>query len=140
MCILLIHVLFCFCLSDRLREDDLADVQRKLLAATTKWYNLGLELGQRASTLDCIDVKYRSDPSTCFRQVLKLWLNGVDPSPTWQAMVKALNSSTVAKYQLAKEIEADLPTATAVQPVSPQPQSPPSISPQLLSPGLYYHC
>jgi len=109
MCILLVHVLFCFCLSDPLSEDDLADVRRKLHAATTEWYNLGLELGQLPSTLDSFDAKHSSDPAQCFREILKVWLNEIDPPPTWQAMVNALNSSTVGHHQLAEEIQAELP-------------------------------
>jgi len=91
-----------------LREDDLADVQRKVYAARTEWYDLGLELGQRSSDLDSIALKYSRDPAPCFRQILKVWLNGVDPSPTWQAMVNALNSSTVGHCQLAQQIQAEI--------------------------------
>ena len=108
---LLLHV---FCLSDRLSVDDLADVQRKLFAVRTEWYNLGLELGQRVPTLDSIDAKCSGDPSQCFRQVLAEWLKGVNPPPTWQAMVKALKSPTVEQYRLAEHIQTEL---------SPQPPS-----------------
>ena len=55
--------------------DDLAAVQRKLFVVRTEWYNLGLELGQ----------------------VLTEWLKGVNLPPTWQAMVNALKSPTVAQ-------------------------------------------
>ena len=98
-----------FCLSDPLSEKDLADVQTKVYDARTKWYNLGLKLGQLPSALDSIDDKHSSDPSQCFCEVLKVWLNEVDPPPTWQAMMNALNSSTVGHHQLAEEIQAELP-------------------------------
>jgi len=99
----------CACLPDRLSVDDLVAVQRKLYAVRNEWYNLGLELGQRASTLDSIDTRYSSDPSKCFCQVLKEWLKGIDPPPTWQAMVNALKSPTVAQHHVAEEIQTKLP-------------------------------
>ena len=121
-----------FCLSDRLSVDDLVVVQRKLYAVNTEWYNLGLELGQRPSTLDSIEAKYNSDPSQCFRQVLKEWLKGISPPPTWRAVVEALKSPTVRQYQVAQQIETELPPAPSMQPLSPQPHSPrlPSMSAQ----------
>ena len=96
--------------------DDLADVQRRLYVVKTEWYNLGLELGQRVSTLDSIDTKYSGDPSQCFRQVLKEWLKGVNPPPTWQAMVNALKSPTVAQPQVAEHIQLPQPPSASAQP------------------------
>ena len=123
-----------FCPADRLSVDDLAAVQRKLYPAKTEWYNLGLELGLGSSTLDSIDAKYSSDPSQCFRQVLKEWLKGIDPPRTWQAMVNALKSPTVAQSHLAEQIQTELQAALSMQPQLPQPLSPESLSPQFLSP------
>ena len=116
---------------DRLSVDDFATVQRKLYAVNTEWYNLGLELGQQVSTLDSIEDKYGGDPSKCFRQVLKEWLKGVDPPPTWQGMANALKSRTVRQYQVAEQIRTEL---LPMQPLLPQPKSPQSLSPQCLSP------
>ena len=123
-----------FCLLDRLSMDDFADVQKKLFSVKTDWYNLGLELGQRVPTLDGIDAKYSGDPLQCFRQVLKEWLKGVNPPPTWQAMVNALKSHTVAQYHLAEQIQAELPTVLSTQHLAPQPLSPQFLSPQRQSP------
>ena len=39
-----------------LTEADLADVQRALWDGRAKWYNLGLELGLIAGTLDAIQL------------------------------------------------------------------------------------
>ena len=96
--------------------DDLAAVQRKLFVVRTKWYNLGLELGQQVSTLDSIAAKYSSDPSQCFREVLLEWLKGVDPPPTWHAMVNALKSPTVAQPQVAEQIQLPQPPSASAQP------------------------
>ena len=125
---------FMFCPLDRLSVDDLAAVQRKLFSVKTEWYNLGLELGQQVPTLDGIDAKYSSDPPQCFRQVLKEWLKGVNPPPTWQAMVNALKSRTVAQYHLAEQIQAELPPVLSTQPLALHPLSPRSLSPKRQSP------
>jgi len=108
----------CVYLSDRLSEDDLAAVQRKLFAVRTKWYNLGLELGQRASNLDSINARYTGNPDECFRQVILDWLKGISPSPTWQAVVNALKSPTVAEHQVAEQIQTELsqPPSASTQP------------------------
>ena len=93
---------------ERLSVSDLADVQRKLYEVNTRWYNLGLELGLKAPILDRIGTKHRGDPSLCFSDTLKEWLKGVDPSPTWEAVVKALKSPTVRHHWLAEKIQAEL--------------------------------
>ena len=115
----------------------MAGVQRRLYVVKTKWYNLGLELGQRVSTLDSIDTKYSGDPSQCFRQVLKEWLKGVNPPPTWQAMVNALKSPTVVQYQVAEQIQTELSPALSVQSPSLRPPST-SAQPNPKSLGLYF--
>jgi len=125
---LLVHVVIY--LPERLSVDDLGDVQRKIFAVKTEWYNLGLELGLRPPTLDSICNKHSGDPSQCFRQVLQEWLKGVNPPPTWQAMVNALKSPTVAEYQVAEQIQTEL----SMQPLTPHQQhlslQPPSTSAQ----------
>jgi len=120
----------CFCLPERLSVDDLAAVQKRLFAVRTEWYNLGLELGQHAATLDSIDATNSGDPSKCFRQVMKEWLKGIDPPPTWQAVVKALKSPTVAQGKLAEQIQTELLPTRSMAPLSPHTLSPPSQSPQ----------
>ena len=127
------HLLVFFFILDQLSVDDLPTVQRTLYEVKTEWYNLGLELGLRVATLDSIDARYNSDPSQCFRQFLKEWLKGVNPLPTWQAMVNALKSPTVAQPRLAQQIETALQPALTMQPLSRQPLSQ-SLSPQPLFP------
>jgi len=96
--------------------DDLAAVQRKVFDVRTKWYNLGLELGLQAPTLDSISDQYSRNPTECFCQVLKEWLQRINPLPTWQAMVDALKSPTVAQYQVAEEILSSQFPSTSAQP------------------------
>ena len=71
---------------------DLADVQRELYAINTRWYDLGLELGLKAPSLHSIYSKHPGDTSQCFCEVLKVWLKGVDPPPTWELLEKARKS------------------------------------------------
>lgn len=126
-----------FCLPDRLSVDDLAAVQRRLFAVRTEWYNLGLELGQHPSTLDSIDATNNGDPSKCFRQVMKKWLRGIDPPPTWQAVVDALKSPTVAQYKLAEQIQNELLPTQSMPPLPPRTLSPP---PHPMSSGSSNYC
>jgi len=100
--------LFTFRLTDRLNENDLADVRRKLYAVHARWYDMGLELGLRVPTLDGIETKCLGDPCQCLREVLKEWLRGVDPLPTWHAIIKALKSPTLGHHQLAVHIQTEL--------------------------------
>ena len=87
---------------------DLADVQRKLYAVHAKWYDMGLELGLKVPTLDGIETKQKSDPCQCLREVLKEWLRGIDPLPTWRAVMQALKSPMLGYYQLAAHIQTEL--------------------------------
>ena len=90
-----------------------------------------MELGQQVSTLDSIEAKYGGDTPKCFRQVLKEWLKGVNPPPTWQAMANALKKPTVGQYYVAEQVQTKL---LSRQPLLPQPESPQSLSLQYLSP------
>ena len=54
-----------------LTEADLADIQRALWDGRAKWYNLGLELGLIAGTLDAIQLTNVNDVDTYFRSMLK---------------------------------------------------------------------
>jgi len=70
------------------------------------WYNIGLQLDIPHTTLDCFKQDY-SDQSDLMREVLKHWLDtAVDPPPTWEAVVTALNSPTVDKKKLADQLKS----------------------------------
>ena len=74
-----------------------------MLSAAAKWYDLGLELGLTADYLDTIK-KANDDPQDCLRELLRHWLSGVDPQPSWKALVAALRSPAVNYPALANDI------------------------------------
>ncbi len=84
------------------------DLLEAIFAANTKWYNLGLRLGLRASLLDTINTRWQGDPEVCLREMLKEWLKGGSSKapPTWQELVKALGSTAVREAALASKLRA----------------------------------
>ena len=89
---------------DQLNENHLCDVYRSVYGARAKWYNIGLELGIPSSELDTLRAQNGED---ALREVLKHWLQQIDPPPTWGRLLEALRSPTVGKQQLALELERD---------------------------------
>ena len=60
-----------------------------VLVQTTKWYNLGLQLGIKDTELDVIEENNSKDVDTCKRKMFKAWLR-ITPSPSYQQLVEAL--------------------------------------------------
>jgi hypothetical protein len=87
-----------------LSTTDLSKVRNEILSAAAKWYDIGLELGLTADYLDTIK-KANDDPQDCLRELLRRWLSGVDPQPSWKALIAALSTQAVNYHALASEIE-----------------------------------
>ena len=81
---------------------DLALILEELYEARSKWYNIGLNLGLQADTLDAI--KEENSSSECFREMLKTWLQ-CDLERSWKALAKALGGKAVGRPDIAKKIE-----------------------------------
>ena len=65
-----------------------------------EWENIGLCLGL-SNFEDSIKALAQTAPS-CLREILKLWLNRVDPHPTWKELAEAVepfNSDISAKIK-----------------------------------------
>ena len=60
-----------------------------VLVQTTKWYNLGLQLGIKDTELDVIEENNPKDIDTCKRKMFKVWLR-ITPSPSYRQLVEAL--------------------------------------------------
>ena len=69
-----------------------------------KWYNIGLELGLTAGTLDSIKLANQGDPDRCIRETLKNWLRRDDLHPSWSGLAKSLRAPPVGLGQLAEEL------------------------------------
>ena len=68
----------------------------------TKWFDIGVELKVKTSTLKSIEAKY-DDPKDCFREVISEWLKD---HPTWKSLVDALRTRVIDEPKLASDLEA----------------------------------
>lgn len=89
------------CFAD-LTPDDLYNVMESIADARAKWEFIGLALKIRRSDLDAIAMK--QDVDERFKEMLKKWLTRIDPPPSWEGLVKALESRMVDHLQLARRI------------------------------------
>ena len=85
---------------------NLKTVLKVLWEARGKWYNIGVELDVETSTLDIISTECQGKVEDCFRKILTKWLNRVEPQPSWNALVEALESPTVDHPNLADKIRS----------------------------------
>lgn len=83
--------------------NDLASVQRAAWEGRAKWYNIGLELGLTAGTLDAIQQTNHDHTDNCFRATVKEWLSKSDLHPSWSVLASALKAPPVGLEQLAEQ-------------------------------------
>ena len=62
-----------------------------VLVQTTKWYDLGLQLGIEDTELDVIEENNPKDIDACKRKMFKAWLR-ITPSPSYRQLVEALQT------------------------------------------------
>ena len=87
-----------------LTVDDLASVRRAVWDGRAKWYDIGLELGLTAGTLDTIQLDHPHDTNYCFRATLKEWLSRADLHPSWSSLASSLKAPPVGLGHLAERI------------------------------------
>ena len=97
----------------RLTIDSLKDVREALFDVRNSWYDIGVELDVSPATLDNIKTQFHDNAGHCLREMLKVWLKGVDCS--WKVIVAALKSKALRESTgtLATEIEKEYCTETA---------------------------
>lgn len=67
-----------------------------------KWMILGVQLGISHGSLKSIEANRQRDPQNCLLEVLEMWLQQVDPPPTWAAIIDAVEF--IGKKQLGKDL------------------------------------
>ena len=92
---------------ESLTLDDLKVVQHSMWDARTKWFNLGLQLNVKPTSLVAIQQNNKEHTDACMNEMLIMWLNQSNPPPTWSSLVAALKQSTVGLGQLADSIECE---------------------------------
>ena len=85
-----------------LQPECLGLVIEELFEVNPKWYTVGLMLGLHYSTLDTIKHLYNEEDY--FREMLKSWFKHAQDC-SWQALVRALTTSAVGEYALARKLE-----------------------------------
>ena len=84
---------------------DLGTVQAALWDARPKWYNIGIQLGIDVTDLDVIRDRNMKNADECITEMIVNWLRKASHPPTWNSIVKALQSPTVNLMQMAETIE-----------------------------------
>ncbi len=79
-------------------------VQELLWPARSEWYNLGIALKMDRNKLASIKKTHRSDCDDCFNDMLNS-CSETNTSVTWTDVCEALRRKTVARNDVAKEIE-----------------------------------
>ena len=82
---------------------DLDLLTQELTGVKQKWYEIGVDLGNKDKVND-IRRQY-SDPDVCLRESLKVELQQSAPT-TWRNIVDALRSRDVSESQLSDLLEA----------------------------------
>jgi hypothetical protein len=73
----------------------------ELYDARTKWKMIGLGLHLPPPDLDAMSGNHLE----CLENSLKQWLNGIDPLPTWDALIAVLRSRVVGEEKKAQDLE-----------------------------------
>ena len=97
------QLILCFLFSGKM-DLDLSAVRNELHDVRTKWFDIGVELKVKTSTLKSIEAKY-DDPKDCLREVITEWLKAGDHA-TWKSLVDALRTRVIDEPKLATELEA----------------------------------
>ena len=81
-------------------------LMRNLKNVAAFWEDLGIELDVNDGELKCIKTDNHGNCKSCLRELLRTWLNRVDPEPTWEAIAKAVENGT-PDQALASKIRAE---------------------------------
>ena len=76
-------------------QEDLGKVLDHIWGARSRWFNLGMQLSVSIGDLEAINSDHQEKSGECLRAMLLKWLRKTDPSPTWKALVDALNAPSV---------------------------------------------
>ena len=85
----------------------LAELQESV--RTTKWYNLGIQLGLEDNDLEEIAKQNGRDVDDCRRAMFGLWLR-TSSKPTRKQLLNALRTKSVAEISIADEYERSFQT------------------------------
>ena len=79
-------------------------VRTYLFDVKNKWMDIGIELKIDIDILVKIRQRYNNDPAECLLEMIVEWLKFIDPPPTRDALIMALQARSVDEKKLAKSI------------------------------------
>ena len=102
-------------------EKDLPELLSLLHCVRAKWESMATQLGLSQGDIEAIALKRSHDPDDCLKEVITLWLRGVDPVPTREQLARALQSPPVGREDIAQQVVPGLsklpPKLSEVDPV-----------------------
>ena len=80
-----------------------------VLDVSTKWFELGLQLGVKESELERIEHDHgQRDAQACLRKMLSVWLRMITPHPSWERLLTSLSHPSVGDPALAEKIREEV--------------------------------
>ena len=96
------NCLFCGTLTLPVGLEDLRFLDYELRPVSHMWYSLGVQLQIPIGTLKRIESDYHNKATRCLLEMLTVWLQRANPSPTWSVLIETLES--VDERRLAQEL------------------------------------
>ena len=103
---------------------DLSLLHRELHQVSHKWFSLGVQLQIPFATLISIELDNNHQTSKCLLEMLTVWLQRINPSPTWSVLIEALESPFVDERLLAQQLRDKCPRNEGWVPPSYPTQGP----------------
>ena len=86
-----LHDVVCPGFLSRPMKPELRDLVKELYStASDKWEDIGILIGIEPNVLDSIKKTENHTAQSCLREMLKIWLKRVTPSPSWSAIAEAI--------------------------------------------------
>ena len=77
----------------------MANLFKEMLPLASEWLSIGTLLGLPDGQLDAIEASHANQVNKCLREMLKAWLNTVDPPPSWECLAKAVKEINKKKAE-----------------------------------------
>jgi hypothetical protein len=103
--LLVFIILYVFYAVD-LVPDNIRELSSSLVDASPEWFTLGLQLGINYTDLKMIEQNNHRVQDR-FMKMLSVWLEMTNPCPTWDGLIKALESPSVGHVNLANQLATD---------------------------------
>ncbi len=84
-----------------LSVEDYKVVRKALWDVRGKWHDIGTELDLPIMELGNIRDQHKNDFKVCLGEMVTQWLKRLNPRPTWEALVEALEEPTVGEEATA---------------------------------------